>query len=145
MHLGLTQVGTLATQAAGRAESRVRHLRAPVAGVERAMPVRQDRRPGGTRRRAREVAGGAVDGQISPTVIGRAYLTQAHEMPFDADTHAFRAFSAVLSRCIYDRRMVSVDKILRGKARYVNLGLAALVATTCSSPWITAECSRACA
>lgn len=50
----------------------------------------------------------------------RAYLTQTHEMLFDAHNHAFRALGGVPERGIYDNMKTAVDKVGRGKQRQVN-------------------------
>ncbi len=50
----------------------------------------------------------------------RAYVTQTHEMLFDAHNHAFRVFGGVPERGIYDNMKTAVDKIGRGKERKVN-------------------------
>ncbi|QGX38415.1 IS21 family transposase [Permianibacter aggregans] len=57
----------------------------------------------------------------------RAYLTQAHEMLFDAHYHAFQAFGGVPRRGIYDNMKTAVDKIGRGKQRQVNQRFQAMV------------------
>jgi len=57
----------------------------------------------------------------------RAYLTQSHEMLFDAHYHAFRAFGGVPERGIYDNMKTAVDKVGRGKARTVNQRFQAMV------------------
>jgi len=57
----------------------------------------------------------------------RAYLTQAHEMLFDAHYHAFQAFGGVPQRGIYDNMKTAVDKIGRGKQRQVNKRFYAMV------------------
>ena len=57
----------------------------------------------------------------SRAFIVRAYLTQTHEMLFDAHNHAFRVLGGVPRRGIYDNMKTAVDKVLRGKARDVNL------------------------
>ena len=50
----------------------------------------------------------------------RAYLTQSHEMLFDAHYHAFTAFGGIPERGIYDNMKTAVDKVGRGKYRKVN-------------------------
>ena len=50
----------------------------------------------------------------------RAYLTQTHEMLFDAHNHAFRVLGGVPERGIYDNMKTAVDKVGRGKQREVN-------------------------
>ncbi len=50
----------------------------------------------------------------------RAYLTQTHEMLFDAHKQAFRVFGGVPERGIYDNMKTAVDKVAKGKKRYVN-------------------------
>jgi transposase len=57
----------------------------------------------------------------------RAYLTQSHEMLFDAHYHAFKAFGGVPRRGIYDNMKTAVDKIGRGKHRQVNKRFQAMV------------------
>jgi transposase len=50
----------------------------------------------------------------------RAYLTQTHEMLFDAHNHAFRVLGGIAERGIYDNMKTAVDKVGRGKKREVN-------------------------
>jgi transposase len=50
----------------------------------------------------------------------QAYLTQTHEMLFDAHNHTLAAFGGVPERGIYDNMKTAVDKVGRGKARDVN-------------------------
>jgi len=50
----------------------------------------------------------------------RAYLTQTHEMLFDAHHHAFTTFGGIPERGIYDNMKTAVDKVGRGKQRKVN-------------------------
>lgn len=57
----------------------------------------------------------------------RAYLTQSHEMLFDAHYHAFAAFGGIPERGIYDNMKTAVDKIGRGKHRQVNKRFHAMV------------------
>jgi len=57
----------------------------------------------------------------------RAYLTQSHEMLFDAHYHAFMAFGGVPERGIYDNMKTAVDRIGRGKQRQVNQRFYAMV------------------
>jgi transposase len=57
----------------------------------------------------------------------RAYLTQSHEMLFDAHYHAFRAFGGIPERGIYDNMKTAVDKVGRGKQRTVNQRFQAMV------------------
>ncbi len=57
----------------------------------------------------------------------RAYLTQTHEMLFDAHNHAFRVLGGVPERGIYDNMKTAVDKVGRGKARQVNARFTAMV------------------
>ena len=57
----------------------------------------------------------------------RAYLTQTHEMLFDAHNHAFRVYGGVPERGIYDNMKTAVDKVGRGKQRAVNVRFQALV------------------
>ncbi len=60
----------------------------------------------------------------------RAYLTQSHEMLFDAHYHAFVAFGGVPERGIYDNMKTAVDKVGRGKARTVNQRFQAMVSVS---------------
>ena len=57
----------------------------------------------------------------------RAYLTQSHEMLFDAHYHAFMAFGGIPERGIYDNMKTAVDKVGRGKQRKVNKRFHAMV------------------
>lgn len=57
----------------------------------------------------------------------RAYLTQSHEMLFDAHYHAFVAFDGIPERGIYDNMKTAVDKIGRGKQRQINKRFYAMV------------------
>jgi transposase len=57
----------------------------------------------------------------------RAYLTQTHEMLFDAHYHAFTAFGGIPERGIYDNMKTAVDKVGRGKQRQVNKRFHAMV------------------
>jgi transposase len=57
----------------------------------------------------------------------RAYLTQSHEMLFDAHCHAFQVFGGVPERGIYDNMKTAVDKVGRGKERIVNKRFQAMV------------------
>lgn len=57
----------------------------------------------------------------------RAYLTQSHEMLFDAHYHAFNAFGGIPQRGIYDNMKTAVDKVGRGKQRQVNKRFHAMV------------------
>jgi transposase len=57
----------------------------------------------------------------------RAYLTQSHEMLFDAHYHAFQAFRGVPERGIYDNMKTAVDKVGRGKQRTINQRFQAMV------------------
>lgn len=57
----------------------------------------------------------------------RAYLTQTHEMLFDAHYHAFMAFGGIPERGIYDNMKTAVDKVGRGKQRQVNKRFHAMV------------------
>jgi transposase len=57
----------------------------------------------------------------------RAYLTQSHEMLFDAHYHAFAAFGGIPERGIYDNMKTAVDKVGRGKQRQVNKRFHAMV------------------
>ena len=57
----------------------------------------------------------------------RAYLTQTHEMLFDAHYHAFVAFGGIPERGIYDNMKTAVDRVGRGKQRQVNKRFYAMV------------------
>lgn len=57
----------------------------------------------------------------------RAYLTQTHEMLFDAHQQAFRVFGGIPERGIYDNMKTAVDKVGRGKHRTVNVRFQAMV------------------
>lgn len=57
----------------------------------------------------------------------RAYLTQSHEMLFDAHYHAFTAFGGIPERGIYDNMKTAVDKVGRGKQRQINQRFYAMV------------------
>jgi transposase len=57
----------------------------------------------------------------------RAYLTQTHEMLFDAHYHAFDAFGGIPERGLYDNMKTAVDKVGRGKQRAVNKRFIAMV------------------
>jgi transposase len=57
----------------------------------------------------------------------RAYLTQTHEMLFDAHNHAFRLLGGVPERGIYDNMKTAVDKVGKGKQRLVNARFRAMV------------------
>ncbi len=57
----------------------------------------------------------------------RAYLTQTHEMLFDAHVHAFEVFGGVPERGLYDNMKTAVDKVGRGKQRAVNARFTAMV------------------
>jgi transposase len=57
----------------------------------------------------------------------RAYLTQSHEMLFDAHYHAFVAFGGIPERGIYDNMKTAVDKVGRGKHRQINKRFHAMV------------------
>ena len=57
----------------------------------------------------------------------RAYLTQTHEMLFDAHNHAFRVLGGVPERGIYDNMKTAVDKVGKGKQRLVNARFRAMV------------------
>jgi transposase len=57
----------------------------------------------------------------------RAYLTQSHEMLFDAHYHAFTAFGGIPQRGIYDNMKTAVDRVGRGKQRQVNQRFQAMV------------------
>ena len=47
----------------------------------------------------------------------RAYLTQTHEMLFEAHYHAFETFGGIPERGLYDNKKTAVDKVGRGKQR----------------------------
>lgn len=49
-----------------------------------------------------------------------AYLSQSHEMLFDAHARAFQAFGGVPKRGIYDNMKTAIDRVGRGKERTVN-------------------------
>jgi transposase len=49
-----------------------------------------------------------------------AYLSQSHEMLFDAHTRSFVAFGGVPRRGIYDNMKTAVDKVGKGRERNVN-------------------------
>jgi len=57
----------------------------------------------------------------------RAYLTQTHEMLFDAHYHAFEVFGGIPERGLYDNMKTAVDKVGRGKQRTVNKRFTAMV------------------
>jgi transposase len=57
----------------------------------------------------------------------KAYLTQSHEMLFDAHYHAFNVFGGIPERGIYDNMKTAVDKVGRGKQRQVNKRFYAMV------------------
>ena len=57
----------------------------------------------------------------------RAYLTQTHEMLFDAHQHAFEVLGGIPERGIYDNMKTAVDKVGRGKQRLVNARFRAMV------------------
>ena len=57
-----------------------------------------------------------------------AYVSQAHEMLFDAHGRAFRIFGGVPTRGIYDNMKTAVDKVKPGKVREVNRRFAAMTA-----------------
>lgn len=57
----------------------------------------------------------------------RAYLTQTHEMLFDAHVHAFEIFGGIPERGLYDNMKTAVDKVGRGKQRAVNKRFTAMV------------------
>jgi len=63
----------------------------------------------------------------SRTFFLRAYLTQTHEMLFDAHNHAFRVLGGIPERGIYDNMKTAVDKVGRGKQRRVNARFRAMV------------------
>lgn len=49
-----------------------------------------------------------------------AYMSQSHEMLFDAHAKAFAAFGGVPRRGIYDNMKTAVDRVGRGKQRTIN-------------------------
>ncbi len=55
-----------------------------------------------------------------------AYLSQGHEMLFDAHTRSFAALGGIPRRGIYDNMKTAVDKVKKGKGRVVNARFAAL-------------------
>jgi hypothetical protein len=56
-----------------------------------------------------------------------AYLSQGHEMLFDAHTRAFQALGGVARRGIYDNMKTAVDKVpCKGKGRLVNARFAVM-------------------
>jgi transposase len=57
-----------------------------------------------------------------------AYLSQGHEMLFDAHTRAFAALGGVPRRGIYDNMKTAVDRVQKGKARVINARFASLCA-----------------
>src|SRR6478735_4719092 len=57
-----------------------------------------------------------------------AYLSQGHEMLFDAHTRAFAALGGVPRRGIYDNMKTAVDKVKKGKGRVVNARFAVMCA-----------------
>ena len=57
----------------------------------------------------------------------RAYLTQSHEMLFDAHYHGFKALGGIPERGIYDNMKTAVDKVGRGKERRINKRFEAMV------------------
>ena len=57
----------------------------------------------------------------------RAYLTQSHEMLFDAHYHGFRVLGGIPERGIYDNMKTAVDKVGRGKERLINKRFQAMV------------------
>jgi transposase len=63
----------------------------------------------------------------SRAFVLRAYLTQTHEMLFDAHNHAFRVPRGVPERGIYGNRKTAVDNVGRGKKRLVNARFRAMV------------------
>ena len=69
-----------------------------------------------------------------------AYVTQSHEMLFDAHTRAFVAFGGVPRRGIYDNMKTAVDKVGPAKQRTVNARFEAM----CGHYLFDAEfCNRA--
>ena len=63
----------------------------------------------------------------SRAFVLRGYLTQTHEMLFDAHNHAFRVLGGIPERGIYDNMKTAVDKVGRGKQRQVNARFRAMV------------------
>lgn len=51
-----------------------------------------------------KASGGALQAQLQPGLVVRAYLLQTHQMLFDAHNHAFRVLGGVPRRGIYDNR-----------------------------------------
>lgn len=62
----------------------------------------------------------------SRAFLVRAYPLQTHEMLFDAHWNAFRVFSGVPERGIYDNMKTAVDRVGRGKERQVNIRFLAM-------------------
>ena len=56
----------------------------------------------------------------SRAFLVRAYPLQTHEMLFDAHWHAFRVFSGVPGRGIYDNMKTAVDRVGKGISRQIN-------------------------
>lgn len=56
-----------------------------------------------------------------------AYLTQTHEMLFDAHNLAFKFYGGVPERGIYDNMKTAVDKVGKGKLRTINRRFQAMV------------------
>ena len=63
----------------------------------------------------------------SRAFVLRAYLTQTHEMLFDAHQHAFTAWGGIPRRGIYDNMKTAVDKIRKGRQRDINRRFMAMV------------------
>jgi transposase len=55
-----------------------------------------------------------------------AYLSESHEMLFDAHWRAFEFFGGIPSRSIYDNMRTAVDAVGKGKVRKVNKRFAAM-------------------
>lgn len=56
-----------------------------------------------------------------------AYLSEAHEMLFDAHWRAFRFFGGIPARAIYDNMKTAVDGVGKGKLRDVNPRFSAML------------------
>ena len=78
---------------------------------------------GGLRRRL-EVAHCKLASSRAFWMVG--YFKQSHEMLFDAHILSFIAFGGVPRRGIYDNMKTAVDKVLKGKARKVNVRFEAM-------------------
>jgi transposase len=69
-----------------------------------------------------------------------AYLSEAHEMLFDAHWRAFEFFGGIPGRSIYDNMRTAVDAVGKGKARKVNKRFSAMMSHYLLEP---AFCNRA--